>query len=246
MPAIQIGNTPFKRIGGDRRSAVSEAEKDSRSRVQPKMTFVVGSLSVAVPYAPRATTVTGVTKTYNEVPRPGRSPLLLFSGTMLQKQSFTLFLGFQDMQQSVEKIYRQLVLVSNHPLPFGVASGPGAGTKWRMTSFSMAVLERQTGTNQITRCTIDIEMTQASELFGVPGPVKGGKPVPSQAPGRKTPGKSVPVKPPARTHIVKSGETLGKISNIYYGTPSKGQEIGKANRIADPNLIKIGQKLVIP
>jgi nucleoid-associated protein YgaU len=49
-------------------------------------------------------------------------------------------------------------------------------------------------------------------------------------------------------HTVAKGETLGKISERYYGDPSLYKKIFEANRqlIKDPNLIQIGWKLRIP
>jgi hypothetical protein len=61
--------------------------------------------------------------------------------------------------------------------------------------------------------------------------------------------KPVPVKDKPKTHTVKSGETLASISRDVYGTSNKWNEIYKKNRKVigpDPDLIKPGQKLVIP
>ena len=49
-------------------------------------------------------------------------------------------------------------------------------------------------------------------------------------------------------HEVKKGDTLSKIAEKYYGDPGLYPTIFEANRdrLKDPNLIKIGQKLRIP
>ena len=49
-------------------------------------------------------------------------------------------------------------------------------------------------------------------------------------------------------HEVKKGETLSKIAKQYYGDPNLYTTIFEANRdrLKDPNLIRIGQKLRIP
>jgi nucleoid-associated protein YgaU len=49
-------------------------------------------------------------------------------------------------------------------------------------------------------------------------------------------------------HVVKSGETLGKIAKQYYGNPSKYQEIFKANSdiLKNPDVIHPDQELIIP
>jgi nucleoid-associated protein YgaU len=49
-------------------------------------------------------------------------------------------------------------------------------------------------------------------------------------------------------HEVKKGDTLLKIAEKYYGDPGLYTTIFEANRdkLKDPNLIRIGQKLRIP
>ncbi len=49
-------------------------------------------------------------------------------------------------------------------------------------------------------------------------------------------------------HEVKSGDTLSKIAQHYYGDASLYPKIFEANKdvLKDPNLIRVGQKLRIP
>jgi nucleoid-associated protein YgaU len=49
-------------------------------------------------------------------------------------------------------------------------------------------------------------------------------------------------------HEVKSGETLSKLAQRYYGDASLYPKIFEANKdvLKDPNLIRVGQKLRIP
>lgn len=49
-------------------------------------------------------------------------------------------------------------------------------------------------------------------------------------------------------HEVKSGETLSKIAQHYYGDASLYPKIFEANKdkLKDPNKIQVGQKLRIP
>jgi len=49
--------------------------------------------------------------------------------------------------------------------------------------------------------------------------------------------------PGGKVHLVQPGDTLWKIS-IQYGVPV--DQIIRANKIADPNLLEVGQVLVIP
>ena len=47
-------------------------------------------------------------------------------------------------------------------------------------------------------------------------------------------------------YVVKSGDNLSKISKVFYGNPNEYPKIAKANSLADPNKIQVGQKLTIP
>lgn len=49
-------------------------------------------------------------------------------------------------------------------------------------------------------------------------------------------------------HVVKSGETLGKIAKQYYGDPMKYQKIFEANTdiLKNPDIIHPNQELIIP
>lgn len=49
-----------------------------------------------------------------------------------------------------------------------------------------------------------------------------------------------------KTHIVAAGETLGEISQKYYGSGKYWKKIVEANAGLDPKSIKVGQKLIIP
>ncbi len=49
-----------------------------------------------------------------------------------------------------------------------------------------------------------------------------------------------------QTYTVKHGDTLGKIAKKFYGDVGRFPLIVAANRIADPDRLKAGQRLVIP
>jgi nucleoid-associated protein YgaU len=51
-----------------------------------------------------------------------------------------------------------------------------------------------------------------------------------------------------QTYTVQAGDTLSKISRQFYGSANEYMRIFYANRnqLSDPNMIKVGQKLVIP
>lgn len=59
---------------------------------------------------------------------------------------------------------------------------------------------------------------------------------------------TAPAAPGPRTHVVVLGDSLGKISRIYYGTPSRWEEILRANPdvIKNENVLTVGTTLRIP
>ena len=78
--------------------------------------------------------------------------------------------------------------------------------------------------------------TMLARSTGAPGPVK-------VAPVAAPPGT-----PAARTHVVASGDSLSRISQRYYGTANRWQEIYNANRdkIGADGLLRIGTELRVP
>jgi nucleoid-associated protein YgaU len=56
----------------------------------------------------------------------------------------------------------------------------------------------------------------------------------------------IQVQPGQQTYTVEAGDNLSKISKYFYGDANKYEAIVKANNLADPDKIRVGQKLVIP
>ena len=65
---------------------------------------------------------------------------------------------------------------------------------------------------------------------------------------KKEKGSGSVAKKEEKTYIVKKGDTLQKISNKMYGTTKRWKKIYEANKDAlkSPDMIKPGQKLIIP
>ena len=57
---------------------------------------------------------------------------------------------------------------------------------------------------------------------------------------------NIQVEPGEQTYTVEAGDNLSKISKYFYGDANKYAAIVKANDLADPDKIRVGQKLVIP
>lgn len=69
-------------------------------------------------------------------------------------------------------------------------------------------------------------------------------PAPTPAP-QPTPTKPQPQAQQVEYKVV-AGDTLSKIAQTYLGDANRYAEIAKANNIADPNKIQVGQKIIIP
>mgnify|MGYP003429705979 CR=1 FL=1 len=50
----------------------------------------------------------------------------------------------------------------------------------------------------------------------------------------------------AKTYVVQSGDTLGKISSKLFGTTTKWKKIAEANGITNPKHLKVGMTLKVP
>lgn len=243
---------PWKRNGIGSR----EPNYPTRNRKHPKMEFVCGELVVTVPFAPKEASHTGLSSMWTETARPGREPLVTFSAPGLQKIAYSIPVSHTLRENwtagSIEYWLSQLTDMSNQAEPITIRNGPGAGGRWRMTGLSINVIERAHMTNAIERCTVDIELTKATFLTNKPGPVQGGKTAAPTSTTQTAPSRTATVAPltkksvAARYYVVKSGDTLSKISNRYYRTPSKWKDIAVANGIRNPNLIMPGKKLRIP
>ena len=52
--------------------------------------------------------------------------------------------------------------------------------------------------------------------------------------------------PAPQTYTVQRGDTLSAIAKRFYGHASEYRRIAAANNIADPDVIRHGQQLIIP
>ena len=57
---------------------------------------------------------------------------------------------------------------------------------------------------------------------------------------------NITVVPGTQTYTVQAGDNLSKISKYFYGNANKYIDIAKANGLADPDKIRVGQRLTIP
>lgn len=204
------------------------------STAHPKVKLRAGDRELVLPYGPRGTALGGWAAPWSTVDRPGRKPLTVRDGDGLDTLGLTVFLGHADHQQSIEGLLttlRNIAKSGDRVTLVGLSTferGP-----WRLDEVSVTGELRQQGTNALTRASVSLGFVEASDASPKLGPVKGGK---SGGKGKKLP----------TTHVLKKGETLRKLADRYYGEPAKWRLIAKANKIKNPDKLKVGAKLRIP
>lgn len=203
----------------------------------PKAYLRTRDVNLMLPFAPRGGTMTGRAPTYEQVPRPGRRPLVVRTGDGVLSLTHTYTLGYPDHQQSVDPVLAVLRrIAADGDRVTLVNLSPDERGPWVISSLEETWDLRQHGTNAVTRATVTVTYLEESEADVKLGPIKGGK-------NGKGKGTKLPTK-----HKLKAGETLAKLADRYYGEPSKWPLIAKANKISKPNNLKdrVGDNLTIP
>lgn len=232
------------------RYARSDAQGDigRRGAVRPRMTFreELSGFVLTVPYAPRQMEIAGQGATYETVPRPGRTPLIVWSGLEAEERAFDLFLvDRRNPGRSIQELIAGLRRLSRSRERLIVKYG-GSTALWRMRQMTMRVEERTDLADLISRATASVTLVRSSDWVLNVGPVTGGAKPPA-APAAPPPGAPAPARPAApRTHVVSRGETLSGIALRFYRDASQWRRIADTNKIRNPNLIRVGQRLVIP
>lgn len=211
---------------------------------------------VYIPYSPSEIQHSNLGSDYATPDRVARQPALIYMNQQLPKMSFDLnvvdkvvnigagggfhalsgggFLTVQSAMQTITTLQDFARLGIRLKVTYGALE---SGT-WRITSFSVQSLRRDQANNEITQATVSLEFTKVSDVKTGIGPITGGvSPPPSTTP---------PAAAPARTYVVKKGDTLYAISIKYYGTGAKWRTIADANGIKDPRKLQIGTRLRIP
>lgn len=189
--------------------------------------------TIVLPYAPRTTTIDGLAAPFTVTPRPGRKPLTQRDGDQLTTLALTLTIARPDHNSSVEDYIADLAEIAAGGLRVTLLNmssqerGP-----WRITGLTVGGELRQYGTNAITRATVTLALTEASDANPKVGPVSGG----TKGKGAKVP----------KTYTVKKGDTLRSIAEKFYGDPADWQRIAKLNGIKDPDALKAGRTLKLP
>lgn len=197
-----------------------------------------GSVSFSIPVAPREISYGGIGKEWVSAERSGDTPLLLAKGVKLKTMSFTtLITDVASMWSPQSDHLHAMETLANGNERVLVRYGPQEAGLWRITDVSYDSLLRHHDSNEITRATLSMTLTRASDAAPAVGPVTGGV-------GRPP----APAKPaPPRSYRVVPGDCLWNIAIKFYGVPT-WQKIFDANRnqIRNANLIYPGQVFIIP
>jgi LysM repeat protein len=196
-----------------------------------------GRLALAIDIAPQEIEYGGLAHDWASADRSGRTPLLLHSSTPLTTMSFSFMITDRfDMhapQTTKIAILRDVARTKERVLVRFSGSEQGL---WRITDLSLSSQLRDPVANEITRATVSITLTEASDPAPAVGPVSKPPP-PPPAPA-----------PVGRTHTVVRGNTLWGLAKSYYGNGALWPRIFDANRgkIKDPHWIHPGQVFTIP
>jgi hypothetical protein len=139
------------------------------------MTLIAESgLTVVIPFAPLDLTHSGMAGDWDTIARPRRTALVSRKGLPLEKLDFTLLVAHPDPDDPVDAVLAALKVLAGSGERVTVNYGPQESGLWRITDFSYQATGRRHGTNEITRATATLALTQTSDSATNVGPVTGG------------------------------------------------------------------------
>lgn len=200
-----------------------------------------GRYSFGVDVAPRKIQYDDLALDWAQAERSGTTPLLLQKGVPLDTIQFEfMILDKLDMlapQGSRVSQLREMARLGERVLVRYSSAEVGL---WRVTDASMSSELRSPDGDEITRATVSVTLTRASDAAPAVGPVLRPPPPPPPPPNP----------PPPRTYVVVKGDCLWDIARKFYGANAgpSWPRIYDANRgqIKDPHWIYPGQRFVIP
>jgi len=164
--------------------------------------------------------------------------VVLRSYTLLQEENEQLKAAQEKLVTEKASVEAQLAVAKN-ALPLADQAA-GLREQLRQTQDQLAALSLEN--NQLkTR----LALGASSQGSVMPAPTYPGT---AAAAAAQVPATPPPAAPAPRTHVVTEGDTLAKISRIYYGTPNRWGEILAANRdvLRDEKSLVVGKTLRIP
>lgn len=210
-----------------------------------RVTLKLGSEVLTLPVTLERTVISEVSPTWTEIPRPGREPLLKQVAPRLWKVQLQVVFVLPGGMTSVEGGLILLHRFANHEDPVLVSYSLLESGWYRITDMPITSTRKHPVTKQTVRAEVTLSLTNEPN----PPATRPGRPkaVPRahQTVTAHHSG-SVPKKPAATRYTVRRGDTLSKIAVRVYGRASLFTRIASANRIKNPNLIRVGQILTIP
>jgi nucleoid-associated protein YgaU len=200
----------------------------TESGIKPRLTIYSKNTQFHAPFAPRKVTYSGYEGVWNEVPRPGRKPILTRAGLNMRKLGMELFIGTTDPYESVDMELKKLTALAEDTDIITVEYDPRCWGNWRISTLSIDSEQRHPDTSEITRAMVSIEFTEADDR------------------GIDTTSSVIAPASRPKTYTVRSGETLYKISDQFYGDVTKWRKIADANGIKDPKMLVDGSRIRLP
>ena len=214
--------------------------KKLTSNPSPKLIIrtVTNDISYTPPFAPKQISYYVTGRKYNEVERPDRKPVTTSPGISLKQMSMELFIGSNNFEKSIDSALATLEQLAFTKQILLVEYDPRTQGQWNITSLDYESIERQSGSNIITRANVNIEFTEAigfNTKTNVASLVAGSASLVASTTSTSNP----------KTYVIKKGDTLSAISIKFYYTPNKWRIIADANKL-DPKNLKIGKTIRIP
>lgn len=196
-----------------------------------------GKVVLALDLAPREIEYGGLAMDWATAERTGDRPLLMHKSIPLKTLGFSFTMTDKRDLYAAQTVKAATVTTLGRTFERIMVrySGHEQGL-WRITDLKLSSVLRSPETNEITRATVSITLTEASDPAPAVGPVSKPPPPPPAPP------------PVQRIHVVVRGDTLWGIAKRFYGNGALWPRLYDANRnqIRDPHWIYPGQRFVVP
>lgn len=208
-----------------------------------------GKIEFGALFAPTEVEYSGFGRTWSEVARAGRTPMLLHESNKLRKMSFKMTIAKKDPYADIRVHLDRLRQMADSGVPVKIIYGGGFDNfSWRMTDYSVTSTMRHPSDSYVTRAEVSLEFTVVSDIKAATGPVTGGVTT-AKSSSTTSKKKSTTVSQASRTskapryYIFKKGDTLYKLAIKWYGDSSRWRELADKNGIKDVRKIPVGKKL---
>jgi LysM repeat protein len=199
----------------------------------PHVTIVSAAGSVTVGATNPQADIDGLGASWTQIQRPGTNALLRRATRNRMEYDLSVFLVDGYGGKTIEQQILALDAIGASKATCGVSFGEMANHRWQLTAAKGHTSDRAPITNKALHAEFTLTFVVA---------VDEGLTVP--VPRRKTPPSNKP-KGRRKTITVRKGDTLSKIAAREYGNANRWPEIAKLNKLRNPGVIKVGQKLVV-